>query len=131
MRPIPGYLLCALWLNSCAASDPRLTGRFAVTRDLLPVEAGLVADCTRTAILKRWPGLTQASLRDIRSPSGDWILLGWQEEPDPGWEIRFTRIAPVKTEVEIDAAPEAFGADDLRSRLMDVVSTCAEKPKRR
>ena|GEM_PF-4555825 len=131
MRPIAGYLLCTLWLGACAASDPRLTGRFAVSRDLLSVDTGLLADCTRRALLKRWPLLTLGRLRDIRAPGGDWILLGWQEEPNPGWEIRFTRVPPDKTEIEIDAAPEAFGADDLRGRLMDVVATCSETLQRK
>ena len=129
MRLIAGYCLCALWLSACAASDPRLTGRYAVIRDLLPAETNVLAACSRRDLLKRWPGLKPDSLRDVRSAMGDWILLGWQQEPDPGWEIRFTRIAPSRTEIEIDAAPEAFGADDLRSTLMDVVANCAEMPR--
>jgi hypothetical protein len=96
----------------------------------LPVETSQLAECSRRALLARWPAVTEDSLRQVHSARHDWILLSWQQEPDPGWEIRFTRISRAMTEIEVDASPEAFGADDRRSTLMDIVAACAERPRK-
>ena len=118
----------ALVLAGCDPNSPRMTGLYAVERDVLDVETAKLAACLTSRLT---PDASQPALRMREAPDGSWYLFGHRDGETPVWEIRLTRVGKVRTEVEIDAAPLAFGAGAGDARLAGLLQDCAEGRKAR
>jgi hypothetical protein len=103
-----------------------MTGLYAVERDIVPAEAGRLARCLQARLAPGGGEADPAPLQQVRAPDGSWFLFRRRAAETSVWEIRLTRVGTGRTEIEIDAAPLAFGPERAHDRLAAFVHDCAE-----